>query len=47
MLAKIFLRPKEEVEIRQGFPWVFDNEIAYIKENKEVTKWIFQTENLQ
>lgn len=35
MLAKIFLRPKEEVEIRQGFPWVFDNEIAYIKENKD------------
>lgn len=35
MLAKIFLRPKEEVEIRQGFPWVFDNEIAYIKESKD------------
>ena len=38
MLAKIFLRPKEEVEIRQGFPWVFDNEIAYIKENKDGRK---------
>lgn len=31
MSCKIFLKQKEEVEIRQGFPWVFDNEIDSMK----------------
>lgn len=29
--SRVFLNAKEEVEILQGFPWVFDNEISYIK----------------
>ncbi|AEE16522.1 class I SAM-dependent rRNA methyltransferase [Treponema brennaborense] len=28
---RVFLKSKEETEIRQGFPWVFDNEIAFVK----------------
>lgn len=28
--TKIFLKPKEEKEILQGFPWVYDNEIAAV-----------------
>ena len=31
LVSKVFLNPKEENEIRQGFPLVFDNEIDYIK----------------
>lgn len=34
-VVKVFLKPKEEVEIRQGFPWVFDNEIFEIKGEPE------------
>ncbi|MDR3283944.1 MAG: class I SAM-dependent rRNA methyltransferase [Treponema sp.] len=30
VFPRIFLKPKEEIEIRQGFPWVFDNEIASV-----------------
>ena len=33
ILPRVFLNKGEETEIRQGFPWVFDNEIAFIKEN--------------
>jgi 23S rRNA (cytosine1962-C5)-methyltransferase len=29
--ARVFLKTKEEREILQGFPWVFDNEISHIK----------------
>ncbi|HAH62930.1 MAG TPA: class I SAM-dependent rRNA methyltransferase [Treponema sp.] len=29
--ARVFLKPKEEREILQGFPWVFDNEISHVK----------------
>jgi 23S rRNA (cytosine1962-C5)-methyltransferase len=29
--ARIFLNPKEERELLQGFPWVFDNEISHVK----------------
>ncbi|MFA6857682.1 MAG: class I SAM-dependent rRNA methyltransferase [Treponema sp.] len=29
--ARVFLKPKEEREIIQGFPWVFDNEISHVK----------------
>ena len=28
---RVFLNAKEEKEIQQGFPWVFDNEIDFIK----------------
>lgn len=28
---RVFLNKKEEEEILQGFPWVFDNEIAFVK----------------
>ena len=28
---RVFLNKKEEAEILQGFPWVFDNEIAFVK----------------
>ncbi len=28
---RVFLNSKEEKEIQQGFPWVFDNEISHIK----------------
>lgn len=31
MFPRIFLNPKEEREVQQGFPWVFDNEIASVK----------------
>lgn len=28
---RIFLKKNEEKEVRQGFPWVYDNEIGYVK----------------
>lgn len=31
MVPRIFLKKKEEQELKQGFPWVFDNEIESIK----------------
>ncbi|MBQ0051776.1 MAG: class I SAM-dependent rRNA methyltransferase [Treponema sp.] len=31
MFTRVFLKPKEENEIKQGFPWVFDNEISHVK----------------
>ena len=31
MYARVFLKKKEEAEIKQGFPWVFDNEISHLK----------------
>ena len=31
MYARIFLNKKEEAELKQGFPWVFDNEISHVK----------------
>jgi len=31
MFARVLLKIKEEQEILQGFPWVFDNEIDYVK----------------
>lgn len=31
MIPRVFLNPKEENEIKQGFPWVFDNEIESVK----------------
>lgn len=35
---RIFLKPKEEKEILQGFPWVFDNEISFVKARKSETE---------
>ena len=32
---KLFLKPNEEKEILQGFPWVFDNEILSVKNHDE------------
>lgn len=31
IFPRVFLNNKEEKEIQQGFPWVFDNEISHIK----------------
>ena len=39
--ARVFLKAKEEKEIQQGFPWVFDNEISYIKYRKsDKDEWL-------
>lgn len=29
--TRVFLKAKEENEVKQGFPWVFDNEISFVK----------------
>ena len=34
---RVFLKNKEEKEIQQGFPWVFDNEISHIKHRADNT----------
>lgn len=39
-VSRIFLNPKEDKEIAQGFPWVYDNEISSIK-------WFDNEEHLQ
>lgn len=40
---RVFLNNKEEKEIQQGFPWVFDNEISHIKHRAdgadETSEW--------
>ena len=37
---RVFLKSKEEKEIQQGFPWVFDNEISHIKHRAdEKSEW--------
>lgn len=42
---RVFLKSKEEKEILQGFPWVFDNEISHLKHRKdEKSEW--KNENL-
>lgn len=33
--ARVFLKAKEEKELQQGFPWVFDNEISHVKYRKD------------
>ena len=43
---RVFLNSKEEKEIQQGFPWVFDNEISHIKHRAdEKSEW--KNENLK
>ena len=40
---RVFLNSKEEKEIQQGFPWVFDNEISHVKyradEKDDKSEW--------
>ena len=37
---RVFLKNKEEKEIQQGFPWVFDNEISHVKHRaNEKSEW--------
>ena len=37
---RVFLKSKEEKEIQQGFPWVFDNEISHVKHRAdEKSEW--------
>ena len=40
---RVFLNSKEDKEIQQGFPWVFDNEISHVKhradESDEKSEW--------
>lgn len=31
MFPRVFLKPREEIEVAQGFPWVFDNEVDHLK----------------
>ncbi len=45
MFPRVFLKAKEENELKQGFPWVFDNEISHIKFDDNGT--VRQTELLQ
>lgn len=33
--TRVFLKSKEEKEVEQGFPWVYDNEIGSVKYNAE------------
>ncbi len=41
---RIFLNKNEEKEIQQGMPWVFDNEISYIKHRAdEKSEWKNET----
>mgnify|MGYP002625602699 CR=1 FL=1 len=40
----IFLKSKEENEIKQGFPWVFDNEIESVKEKDSTGNVIKKTD---
>ena len=40
LFPRVFLKSKEEKEILQGFPWVFDNEISHFKHrNDEKSEW--------
>lgn len=45
MYTRVFLNKKEEEEIKQGFPWIFDNEISHIKfDSAEGVKQTFLSE---
>ena len=42
---RVFLKNKEEKEVQQGYPWVFDNEISHLKHRPdEKSEW--KNENL-
>lgn len=41
--SRVFLKSKEENEVKQGFPWVFDNEIDSVKFDSEDGSGIKQT----
>ena len=37
---RVFLKSKEEKEVQQGYPWVFDNEISHLKHRpNEQSEW--------
>lgn len=37
---RVFLKKGEENELKQGFPWVFDNEISHVKHRSdEKSEW--------
>ena len=38
LFPRVFLKSKEEKEILQGFPWVFDNEISHFKHRNDEKK---------
>ena len=40
---KVFLKVNEEIEVSQGFPWVFDNEIQFIKYEEKASEKIHKT----
>lgn len=40
---KVFLKVNEEIEVSQGFPWVFDNEIQFIKYEEKTSEKIHKT----
>lgn len=42
--SRVFLNSKEEKEIQQGFPWVFDNEISHVKYRKSDNDEWLQTD---
>ena len=42
MYTRVFLKAKEETEILQGFPWVFDNEISHLKYKKSEDGEVFE-----
>ena len=42
-IVRVFLNAKEEKEILQGYPWVFDNEISHIKHRaNEKSEWKYE-----
>ena len=39
-MIRVFLKAKEEKEVQQGYPWVFDNEISHFKHRPdEKSEW--------
>jgi len=42
-INRVFLNSREEKEIQQGFPWVFDNEISHVKHRPdEKSEWKYE-----
>jgi len=42
---RVFLKSKEENDIKQGSPWVFDNEVAFVKYTKDGKNLQFQLQD--